>query len=1119
MDPAPPACPQCAGLLPPAAPRCPNCGLRLVGPDAAQLWMVDQSLIANERQRAALLSRRHTLLALLRQAAPVAAAPASGVPVGRARSTEPEVPRPREASSRSVQNVLLSVGGLLLAVAAVVFTVVAWGRFGLAGRAAILLTFTGVALALPGLLVKRRLPATAETISLLGLLLIGMDGYAAHAGGLFGWDRINGFGFAAAVCAVIAATAAGYPLAVPVRLIRPVGVVVGQLPIPLLAVAMHATPAGVALAASCVATADVLLLALTEARAARWSAERWLAGCLAGVAGLVAVPLAGALTFFQDHPGRPAIVMALCGLVALGAALLVRAAGRRDVLAGFGLVLLAAAAIGIALPALGGAGALAPAVAAALLAGATLSLPPGRRRAVLGAGSVLLAAGSLAVLRPVILVAVGPFRWLAEPWTGRSMLARTSVDPHLAWSSSPWALGSVVLLGAAATVTARQWWGRTVALPVAAAGLLATVLGRTGRSRSEPHRRAARAGPGSGDGMPNCGPRRSPPGLRGGRRRRPGAVCRHPGCRNGPAPQHHRGAAGGDGRACGRGSCGETAGGRRGGMRPADPGGGLGRRGSGARQRRDRECGRLDLDCRRRAGSRRRLPSVRSTPAACPRPRGRADRDVRYRRPDCPAPRVTPGHGARRGRAAGRGVRHPAAAGGRARVAGGNQCAAHAGGPDDRVVAAGAGLPRSLRAAGWGPAPGTARAAVGPGQVWAGDALVPAVLALVAVGGAAAVLALLGRTAAIRCAVPAGAISAGVLPLALNLPWPVTLAVLGAIATGLLATAAATRAGAVLPPAVPGTTAAAIAGTVLAWSLAAAPATVIALTAAAGASLLAAVFGRSRGLILAATVAAGALAVADGTAGALASGLPLRLAAFATLAVAAGLAGISAMLRRHWTEESICCELVAAAAGLVGIAQSAGSSLTLSVALSVAGLAVGASALRADRRPAALVGAALLVLSSWVRLADLGVTAPEAYSVPVAAITLFLGALRRRQRPGLSSWLAYGPGLAAGLLPSLAALVAARANAVRPLGLGTAALVVLLAGGRQRLQAPLLLGAGVLVTVAGHELAPAVTAAITALPRWVPLATAGLLLVLLGSTYEHRRRDLRRLRDALTRLS
>ncbi len=74
------------------------------------------------------------------------------------------------------------------------------------------------------------------------------------------------------------------------------------------------------------------------------------------------------------------------------------------------------------------------------------------------------------------------------------------------------------------------------------------------------------------------------------------------------------------------------------------------------------------------------------------------------------------------------------------------------------------------------------------------------------------------------------------------------------------------------------------------------------------------------------------------------------------------------------------------------------------------------------------------------------------------------------------------------------------------------------AGAHRRLQAPLLLGGAVLAAVALHELAPYVVQVAGALPRWVPPALAGLLLLAVGATYEKRLRDARRLRDAIGRL-
>ncbi len=48
-----------------------------------------------------------------------------------------------------------------------------------------------------------------------------------------------------------------------------------------------------------------------------------------------------------------------------------------------------------------------------------------------------------------------------------------------------------------------------------------------------------------------------------------------------------------------------------------------------------------------------------------------------------------------------------------------------------------------------------------------------------------------------------------------------------------------------------------------------------------------------------------------------------------------------------------------------------------------------------------------------------------------------------------------------------------------------------------------------------HELAPTVVQVLGLVPRWVPLAAAGLLLLLLGATYEKRIDEARRLRDTV----
>ncbi|MEU9580189.1 SCO7613 C-terminal domain-containing membrane protein [Streptomyces chilikensis] len=210
-------------------------------------------------------------------------------------------------------------------------------------------------------------------------------------------------------------------------------------------------------------------------------------------------------------------------------------------------------------------------------------------------------------------------------------------------------------------------------------------------------------------------------------------------------------------------------------------------------------------------------------------------------------------------------------------------------------------------------------------------------------------------------------------------------------------------------------------------------------------------------------------------------------------------------------------EVTGAVAGACALLLTLPDPPVLALALALAGVIAGATALRPGRRPAGCAAGVLFVLAAWVRLAAWGVGTPEAYALPAAVPMLALGVLRRRRDASVSSWPAYGPGLSAALLPGL---VAAWADPhwTRPLLLGLAALAVTVAGAVRRLRAPLLLGGTVLVLDALHELAPYLVQALGALPRWAPPAAAGLLLLLLGTTYERRLRDARRAREALRRM-
>ena len=232
---------------------------------------------------------------------------------------------------------------------------------------------------------------------------------------------------------------------------------------------------------------------------------------------------------------------------------------------------------------------------------------------------------------------------------------------------------------------------------------------------------------------------------------------------------------------------------------------------------------------------------------------------------------------------------------------------------------------------------------------------------------------------------------------------------------------------------------------------------------------------------------------------------------------AAGLVVAAAWLvLAGWPGESRAAEAAAHAGALVALGLAAGSAERAAAVCALWGLVLGVRAVRPAGRAGYLIAAAVAELAGWVLLlAGQRVTVLEAYTIPAAAVALLIGLLARRAGTGASSWTAYGPALAAALLPSLAAILTGDGQYPRRLLLGVAALAVVLAGAHARLQAPVVLGGGVLVLVGLHELAPVWDL----VPRWIPLAGAGLLLVLLATTIERRRRDLDRVRAALHRMS
>ncbi|WP_405926277.1 SCO7613 C-terminal domain-containing membrane protein [Streptomyces sp. NBC_00035] len=463
-----------------------------IPPPAEELRFLDTELRQLDARRAQLLARRAWLLHALH------AVPAPQPPAVR---------RP-ETSAPGVQNVLLILGGILLTVAAIAFTLVSWGHLGIAGRALVLGAVTVAALGAPVPLLGRSLRSTAESVAGLGLALTVLDAYALYE---VAFPDSDGLGYAAVASAVLAVVWAAYgltlgalrtspgdraPLSSPLRLPLPLATATAQLPLLLWAGAAGAGDHAMTAALLLTAAFDTALALRTPVKSVRIVATvgaygmgglgTFAAGWLSLTAsGTSAAARAAALLLFaaaialtaawQTPKPRVGIGIALTsGLITVAAVGGVLRQSLPDVWTVPGYLV----------------------CGAALLAAVRIRIPEPVRHGLAGASGCVQVFAVVWALPAVTVALLGPVDWVRSAWSGSPANARDAVTTGNPWPPNAAMAPLVLALVAAVLVVAVRgttWrpraltgaltlaWATAIVLPATlelpyAAGLFAQAL-------------------------------------------------------------------------------------------------------------------------------------------------------------------------------------------------------------------------------------------------------------------------------------------------------------------------------------------------------------------------------------------------------------------------------------------------------------------------------------------------------------------------------------------------------------------------------------------------------------------------------------------------------------------
>jgi hypothetical protein len=463
-------CPGCSAPLT-GAPSCPSCGLTLAGPTGARLWQVDQRLESLAAERTALAAERERLLAALRSGDPVAVEnpfvfATGGVPAADPfAAAGPVQPRRPEAQPQSVQNTLLTLGALLLAIAGIVFAAVTYRHLGPVGRALILLLLTAAAAWAPARLKDRGLTASAEALAAVAIVLGALDAWVLQRAGVA--DGANGLSYAAGATALLALVTGCYALLVPLQVSRIATVVLAQLPVVLVLVRVEPSLPVVATVLAALGAVDLAVLA--ERRLPRDA--RYTAG-LFGLTGLV-VSVAVSIGAVSEEDAGAGFGLLAVALVLAVASIWVDDLTARAVVSGTAVPLLAVAAWATARDDLTTVQEPLVLAAVAFLAMTTAGLLPMHRRQGPVGGSLLVLGAALVTQGHGLLVAIaGPFTWLVDPWSLEADSARAAISYRDDW---PGTVVTLVIVATAAVciVTAGVLLDEVGAVVVPAGGLVA----------------------------------------------------------------------------------------------------------------------------------------------------------------------------------------------------------------------------------------------------------------------------------------------------------------------------------------------------------------------------------------------------------------------------------------------------------------------------------------------------------------------------------------------------------------------------------------------------------------------------------------------------------------------